>query len=224
MLKKIIRQHDWHEVYEELESEEIKLSVYDNFIINLMGDVSDKLVLDYGCGPGVIGHALENLNADVDVYDANERILKIACKRVPDKNIIHSTTDISKNTYDFVLCNLVLCIVEDEQVIDISKIIYDSLKKGGIVLVGFCNPKIYKIRDTKLDIRHFTGEKYKQNHTYLKEKKEGEYFIYEKHRPIEWYSNIFKKAGFGISKKFFTTPYDWKGKQINDFVIFKLTK
>lgn len=223
MFKKVIGQNDWHEVYEELEDEVKKPSVYDSFIISLMGDVNGKIVLDYGCGPGMIGDALEKLNADVDVYDSNERILKIARKRIPEKNIKYNKTDINKNTYDFVLCNLVLCIVEDEEVVEISKIIYDSLKKGGIALIGFCNPKIFKIQDTKLDIR-YSGARYKQNHTYIKEKKEGEYFIYEKHRPIEWYSNVFKKESFGISKKFFTTPYDWKGKQINDFVIFKLTK
>ena len=221
---KIIRHDEWHEVYEELENEEVKLSVYDKFIINLMKNVDGKTVLDYGCGPGMIGDELEKLNANVDVYDSNERILKIARKRILDKNIKYNTSDIHENIYDFVLCNLVLCIVEDEQVFEISQTIYNALKKNGIALIGFCNPKIFNIHETKLDKRHLTGEKYKQNHEYLKEKKEGGYFIYEKHRPIEWYSNIFKKAGFGTAKKVFTKPYEWKGKQINDFVIFKLTK
>lgn len=224
MIKKFIGQDDWHEVYEELENENLKLSVYDNFIINLMGNVNGKAVLDFGCGPGMIGQALENLNADVDVYDINKKILKIARKRLLEKNVIYNATDIDKNKYDFVLCNLVLCIVEDEQVIEITKSIYNSLKNSGIALVGFCNPKIFKIRESKLDIRHFSGEGYKKNHTYLKQKIEGGYFILEKHRPIDWYSEVFKKADFVVSKKIFTDAYFWKGKKINDFIIFKLKK
>jgi len=227
MLKKVIRQHEWHEVYEELTAEELKLSVYDDFIISLMGDVKDKKVLDYGSGPGVIDNELISLKANVDVYDVNEQIIKDARdKKVLDENIriLDNATSISINLYDFVLCNLVLCIVEDEEAIKVSKTIYDVLKKGGVALVGFCNPKIFDIRETKLDIRHFADKKYNQNHEYLKEKKEGGYFIYEKHRPIEWYSNIFKEAGFEISETLFTTPYDLEEKQINDFVIFKLTK
>jgi len=225
METKVIRHNEWHEVYEELSAEELKLSVYDDFIIKIMGDVKDKKILDFGCGPGVIGDALEEHDANVDDYDINEMILKILRKRVPDKKIKHNPTEIDINTYDFVLCNLVLCIVEDDEVSEIMKIIYNSLKNGGIALVGFCNPKIFNIHETKLDKRHLTGKRYKQNHEYLKEKKEGGYFIYEKHRPIEWYSNIFKKTGFGMSKIFFTDPYDWKGKhKIKDFVIFKLKK
>jgi 2-polyprenyl-3-methyl-5-hydroxy-6-metoxy-1,4-benzoquinol methylase len=225
MKTKVIRQNEWHEVYEELTAEELKLSVYDDFIIRIMGNVKDKKVLDYGCGPGVIDNVLEKLDADVDVYDINERILKMVRKRLPNVNIEYDATGINVNTYDFVLCNLVLCIVEDDEVTEISKIIYNSLKNGGIALVGFCNPKIFNIHETKLDKRHHIGKRYKQNHEYLKEKKEGGYFIYEKHRPIEWYDDVFKKAGFGMSKRFFTAPYDWKGKRnIKDFVIFRLTK
>ncbi|GHU78440.1 methyltransferase UbiE [Bacteroidia bacterium] len=224
MAKIVIEKDDWHEVYEALEGEVIKTSVYDDFIINLMGDVSGKKVLDYGCGPGIIGKALEKQDAEVDVYDINKRILKIARKRVPEKNIIYDTNSIGKNIYDFVLCNLVLCIVEDGQVSEILHHIFDALKQKGVVFIGFCNPKIFKVRETNLDLRHFTGNRYKDNHGYLKEKKEGGYFILEKHRPIEWYNDTFIKAGFRIEKKLFTSPYIFKGRQIKDFVIFKLTK
>jgi predicted TPR repeat methyltransferase len=65
MSKIIIEQNDWHEVYEALENESLKPSVYDDFIINLMGNVNGKKVLDYGCGPGVIGQALVNKDADL---------------------------------------------------------------------------------------------------------------------------------------------------------------
>ncbi|MCL1902119.1 MAG: class I SAM-dependent methyltransferase [Alphaproteobacteria bacterium] len=228
-MTKIIRDNNWHEVYNELKAEELKLSVYDDFLMSLIGNVEYKKVLDYGCGPGVIANALKRLNpnAEIDVYDTNKQIITGARdKKALNDNIIilGDKSDIKKETYDFVLCNLVLCIVEDYEAIKISKNIYEAMKEEGTALVGFCNPKIFNVRETKLDIRHLTGENYKQNHEYLKEKKEGTYRIYEKHRPIEWYSKIFKAAGFKISKKFFTAPYELKGNQINDFIIFKLVK
>lgn len=222
--KIFIGQYDWHKVYEALEDETIKTTIYDDLILSQMDIVKDKRILDYGCGPGIISHALEEKEADIDIFDINKRILKIARKRVLEKHIIYEADNISENTYDLVLCNLVLCIVEDEEVPKILKNIYNALKYKGIAYIGFCNPKIFKVRETKLDIRHFTGEKYKDNHTYLKEKKEGGYLIPEKHRPTEWYIGMFIKAGFKVEKKFYTSPHFFKGKKIKDFVIFKLIK
>jgi 16S RNA G1207 methylase RsmC len=226
MTKIVIGPDDWHEVYKELEGEILKPSVYDDFIIGQMGDVNNMRILDYGCGPGIIGDVLENYNADVDIYDINKKILEIARKRIPNENIIESTSKIKKETYDFVLCNLVLCIVDDNQVYEILHDLYYALKNKGIAIIGFCNPKIFNIRETNLDLRNFTGDKYKDNHLYIKQKKEGGYYISEMHRPIEWYEASFIKAGFQLKKKLFTTPYTFKGRRrrISDFVVFKLIK
>jgi len=224
MSKIIIEQNDWHEVYKDLKEEKLKPSTYDDYVISLMGDVKDKRILDYGCGPGVIAKELKNMGGIVDIYDINKQILHIAREQLNICDDI-AIDNIQKNIYDFVLCNLVVCIVEDNEVIDIAEKIYNFLKQEtGITFIGFCNPKIYNIRETQLDIRHSGNTEYEKNHTYYKEKKEGGYVIPEKHRPIEWYNTAFENVGFKVEDILYTPGYSYKGKELNDFVIFKLRK
>ncbi|MDR0231397.1 MAG: class I SAM-dependent methyltransferase [Dysgonamonadaceae bacterium] len=220
----VVEKNEWDRVYKDLENEVIKTSTYDDCIIQLIGDVKNKRILDYGGGPGVIAKALKDLGANVDIYDNNERILKMANNRLSSKNIMPDKNNIPQNTYDFALCNLVVCIVEDDEVVDITKDIYNALHKEGSAFVGFCNPKIYNVHESKLDIRHSGNINYEENHEYLKEKKEGGYIVPEKHRPLEWYSKIFEEAGFLIKEISFTPEYVFKEKAINDFVIYTLKK
>lgn len=225
MAKIIIEKLNWDKVYKDLENEVLKTSTYDDFIIKLMGDLKDKKILDYGSGPGVMAKALHDHGAIVDVYDINEKILKMAAKRVNSQRIIYNKEKITENYYDFVLCNLVVCIVDHDEVLDIAIDIRNALNaKSGIAFIGFCNPLIYQFHETNLDIRHSGNMQYNKNHMYLKEKKEGNYVIPEMHRPIHWYDQIFEKSGLKIIKKIFTPSYDVNGDEINDFIIYKLGK
>jgi len=225
MAKIIVEQNEWDKVYQELENEVIKTSSYDKFIIQLMGDIVNKNILDYGSGPGVIAKSLHDLDANVDIYDINKNILEMAGKRIEKDNIIFEKEKISQNHYDIVLCNLVICIVKHDEVLDIAKDVYNAmLPEKGIAFIGFCNPLIYKIHETFLDIRHSGNLNYDVNHMYYKQKKEGEYIIPEMHRPIEWYEKIFSKAGLSVEEKIFTNKYEFNNNEINDFVIFKLKR
>ena len=58
----------------------------------------------------------------------------------------------------------------------------------------------------------------------MKTKKEGGYKIIENHRPIEWYENVYRKAGLKLVDTIFTPEYNLKGRKIKDFIIFKLKK
>ncbi|MFW9872462.1 MAG: class I SAM-dependent methyltransferase [Candidatus Thorarchaeota archaeon] len=225
MAKIVVEQYEWDKVYKDLENEVVKTSTYDNYIIQLMGDVKNKKILDYGCGPGIIAKALHDFGAIVDVYDINEQILRMANKRIESQRIFNTKGQILKDYYDFILCNLVVCIVNHDEVFDIAKDIFEALvPETGVAYVGFCNPLIFNYHETKLDIRHSGNMKYDENHMYYKEKKEGGYVIPEMHRPIEWYDGIFSKSGLKIEEKFFTPEYTFNTKKVNDFIIFKLTK
>jgi ribosomal protein L11 methylase PrmA len=220
----IVEKNEWDLVYKDLENEKIKTSTYDDCIIKLMGNVEKKRILDYGCGPGVIAKALKDMGANVDIYDINKHILRMANYRLSDENIKSNKSNIPQNTYDFVLCNLVVCIVEDDEVVSIAQDIYNALHQEGVAFIGFCNPKIYNIHESQLDIRHSGNMSYDQNHEYLKEKKEGGYVVPEKHRPLEWYNKIFEEMDFSIKEISFTPEYVFKEKIINDFVIYTLIK
>lgn len=222
--KLIKDQEKWAEVSKELEAEKIKLAFYDNTIIPLLGDLNGKKVLDYGGGPGVLLTALKKLGAEVKEYDISEDFRKQAAEKIGAENIYGSVEVIPLDYFDFVICNLVLCIVDEEEVKRIVANIKKALNNNGVAYIGFCNPKLLDVPETNLDLRPEQEHEYNENHSYMKTKKEGGYQIIENHRPIEWYENIYKEVGFTLADTIFTPEYELNGRQIKDFIIFKLTK
>jgi len=222
--KLVSKEEEWAKVAEELKAEKVKLAFYDDTVISLLGNVKGKKVLDYGGGPGVLPLALKKLGADVKEYDISEDMLKQASEKIGKENIYHSVEEIPKDEFDIIICNLVLCIVSEEEVKRISSIIKDSLNKKGFAFIGFCNPKLLDVPESNLDFRPKPKHKYEENHSYMKTKKEGMYEIIENHRPIEWYEEMYKEQGLNLVDTFFTPEYELKGRKIKDFIIFKLKK
>lgn len=211
-------------VSKELETENLKLASYDHTLVPLLGDITGKEILDYGGGPGVLALGLKKLGANIKEFDINPEMREKAGQKIGAENIYSSVDEIPKNHFDFVICNLVVCIVPEEEVKNISNNIKDLLNDSGFAYVGFCNPKIFNVAESNLDFRFETGEPYDANHKYKKIKKEGGYEIIEDHRPIEWYEGIFKEAGLKVVDEIFTPEYELKGNKIKDFIIFKLSK
>ena len=217
-------QGQWGKVLKELENEKIKLAYYDNTLIPLLGNVKDKKVLDYGAGPGILAVAIKARGADVRVFDISPDMNKRAGERIGKENVYSKVDDIPDNYFDFIICNLVLCIVKENEVLNIMKKIYASLGVGQFAYIGFCNPLIFNVPESKLDFRIQTKHHYEENHNYRKIKKEGNYEIIETHRPIEWYEKVYKDIGFNLVEKIFTPEYELHGRKIKDFIIFKLAK
>jgi SAM-dependent methyltransferase len=217
-------QKQWGRVLKELESEKIKLAYYDNTLIPLLGNLKEKKVLDYGGGPAVLSTAIKAKGADSRLYDISLEMRERAGQRIGRENVYKGVSDIPDGYFDFIICNLVLCIVPEKEVLNIVKNIKTELKKGGSAYIGFCNPLIFDVPESQIDFRMQTSHKYEDNHNYKKIKKEGNYEIVESHRPIEWYTKIFKDAGLELVDTIFTPEYELKGRKIKDFVILKLSK
>lgn len=225
MIKKLISEEtEWSRVSEELKAEQLKLASYDNTLVPFLGKIKSKKILDYGGGPGVLVLALKKLGADVKEYDISEDMRKQASQKIGKENIYDRVEDIPKNNFDFVICNLVLCIVSEDEVKKIAKNIKNSLNDNGFAYIGFCNPKLLNVPETQLDLRPTPKNKYEENHSYMKTKKEGGYQIIENHRPIEWYEKVYKDAGLKLIDTIFTPEYELKQRKIKDFIIFKLKK
>tara|TARA_Y100000310_G_scaffold105141_1_gene103512 strand:+ start:2540 stop:3223 length:684 start_codon:yes stop_codon:yes gene_type:complete len=223
--KKIVSQEtQWAKVSKELEAEEIKLAFYDNTLIPLLGSLNSKKVLDYGGGPGVLLTALKKLGAEVKEYDISEEMRKQAAEKIGEKNIFHTPNEIPKDHFDFIISNLVMCIVSEEEVRNVVRNIKNALNKDGEAFVGFCNPKLLDVPETNLDLRPTPKKKYEENHSYMKTKKEGNYQIIENHRPIEWYKNLYEEEGLNLVETIFTPEYEINGRKVEDFIIFRLKK
>lgn len=218
----VARQEEWNKVLQDLDSENLKLMSYDNTLVPLLGDVRDKNILDYGAGPGVLALALSRHGADVKVWDINPDMREKAAKKIGKENVYASLEEIHRNAFDFLICNLVLCIVPEHEVRNIVKNIASLLNESGNVFIGFCNPKIFNVPESNLDLRYPTGNSYEENHDYKKIKKEGGYQIIESHRPIEWYEHLYADSGLKMIKEYFTPAYELKGHTIRDFIIFQL--
>ena len=147
-----------------------------------------------------------------------------AGERIGHENVYKKVDEIPQDYFDFIICNLVLCIVPEDEVKRIISNIKSFLNKKGFAFIGFCNPLIFDVPESRIDFRMQTKNKYEDNHNYKKIKKEGNYEIIESHRPIEWYEKIYKDAGFDVVNTIFTPEYELKGRKIKDFVIFKLKR
>ncbi|MBI2112240.1 methyltransferase domain-containing protein [Candidatus Woesearchaeota archaeon] len=225
MTKKLVAEKtEWAMVSKELEEENIKVAYYDHILIPLLGNVKEKHILDYGAGPGMLAAALKKLGAEVKAWDISAEMRKLTGDKIGSRNVYNELTDIPNNYFDTIICNLVLCINPEKEVKVIVRNIKDALKKGGRAFIGFCNPLIFNVPESRIDIRMQTGKKYDENHQYKKIKKEGKYTIIEDHRPIEWYETVYQEAGLQVVKKHFTPEYRFKKKTIKDFIIFELRK
>jgi len=220
----IAHQKEWNKVIQELESENVKLASYDQTLLPLLGNVKGKKILDYGSGPGVLAMGLARLGADVKVWDINADMREKAALRIGNENVFQTLEDIPRGYADFIICNLVFCIVPEDEVRAILKNMASMLNNEGEVFIGFCNPRIFEIAETQLDFRFPEGKRYEENHNYKKIKKEGGYQIIESHRPVEWYEKVFSNAGLTLVHEHFTPEYELKGNRIRDFIIFQLAK
>jgi ubiquinone/menaquinone biosynthesis C-methylase UbiE len=220
----ISHQHQWDRVAADLVAENLKPAAYDNTLVPLLGDMRGKKILDYGCGPGVLATALQRLGADVQVYDVSPEMRQQAAEKIGEGNVFASTIEIPQTYYNFIICNLVLCIVEEPETRLIASNIVEALQAKGAAYIGFCNPRIYDVRESNLDLRPSPQVPYEVNHDYKKTKKEGGYQIIERHRPLEWYEQMFREAGFRQTDLIFTPQYHLNGRDIQDFTIFRLEK
>lgn|SRR3989338_4051703 len=220
----VVSSGEWSAVSGKLVAEKIKLNAYDNTLLKEMGGLRGKEILDYGSGPGVFASVLAAKGASAKCFDISAQLRRECGEKLGTQNVIEKASAIPSGFFDCVVCNLVMCIVDEAEVKRIAGHIRRSLKPDGIAYIGFCNPRIYDLPESQLDFRFPTGSSYRENHEYLKVKKEGNYEIVEIHRPIEWYEKIFAEEGLKIDGIIYTPEYGVSNRQIHDFIIFKTSR
>jgi SAM-dependent methyltransferase len=119
-------------------------------MLDLLGDVSDRVVLDAGCGEGYLARILVARGARVTGIDLSPRLIALARARDPVGRIAYQVADLSaplpelRASFDAVASYMVLNDVEDYQ--GFAATLAQVLKAGGRAVLGFNNPYAYVVR------------------------------------------------------------------------------
>jgi ubiquinone/menaquinone biosynthesis C-methylase UbiE len=110
-------------------------------VMNHLGDIRTRVVLDYGCGSGNFSRYLRDNGAYVTGIDVSAGMIEVA-KRIYPGNIGYYRIDSgdlgfsADSVFDHAVANFVLCAIQDDD--EIRKIIrelYRVLKPGGKFIV-----------------------------------------------------------------------------------------
>lgn len=170
-----------------------KEQTHDQIIIDLVRSLNPSAILDYGAGKCKIANVLSKY-INVDVFDINIEQLKL---RADSKvNIIEDIEEVNKK-FDLITCNLVLCCIDDKEVVYVLEKIYHLLNDNGYLILSICNPFFDDIQQT--ETRKFGNyQPYSLCTSYCKETQ----FICreEFHRPFDFYQRLLQRNGFELVK------------------------
>jgi ubiquinone/menaquinone biosynthesis C-methylase UbiE len=114
-------------------------------IERLLGNVKGKKLLDAGCGEGYLSRYYAQLGANVTGVDISEELIKISRKITEEARIDVSfrvgnvcNLDIQDNSFDLILCNLVLLNIPcfQKALSEFCRI----LKLGGVLVLSIVHP------------------------------------------------------------------------------------
>lgn len=110
---------------------------------SLLPDLTDRRVLDAGCGSGVYAAKLVESGADIVGVDISERMVREAQKRVPDAEFRQADLGeplefIEDSSIDVVLCQHVFSHLEDlsTSISEFARV----LSEDGVLIVSTHNP------------------------------------------------------------------------------------
>lgn len=116
------------------------------YMLDMIGSVSGKTILDLGCGEGGYSRALAKKGANVVSVDCNELGIEYARKQAKADNLSiqhhirnsNDLYDIEDKTFDIVLCSMMLMDCEDFN--GTIKEAARVLKPGGKLFVSVLHP------------------------------------------------------------------------------------
>ncbi len=122
--------------------------------LSLLPDVNGRHVLDAGCGPGAYAEWLVAHGARVVAFDANKKMVRLACQRLGDKAQVlladlESPLDFLSNaSFDIIVAPLVMDYVKDWE--PPFREFHRVLKTGGCLVFSMEHPygKFYIHRET----------------------------------------------------------------------------
>jgi len=118
-------------------------------VLNLLGKIDGKKILDYGCGSGKFTRKLVESGALVDAVDPTSRMIELAlendCTNI-DYHLINDN-DISfveSDSIDGVVATFVLCGIEElDKIKFIAGQIYEKLRKNSSFIILDPHPDVF---------------------------------------------------------------------------------
>jgi ubiquinone/menaquinone biosynthesis C-methylase UbiE len=129
--------------------------------LSLLPEVRGKRVLDAGCGPGVYAEWLVNHGAEVVALDANEKMIRLARKRLRERaQVVHADLEqplgfLADSTFDIVVSPLVI-----DYIMNLEKLFWEFqrvLRERGCLVFSIEHPYA-KFNDHRLTSNYFETE------------------------------------------------------------------
>jgi SAM-dependent methyltransferase len=165
-------------------------------ILDLVGDVSGRRVLDAGCGSGPLVADLAERGAQVTGFDASPAMVRIAQERLgPDAPLLVAdlTAPLPFGTgeFDDAVAALVLHYLEDWSgpLAELRRVV----KPGGRLILSVNHPVIRPVVYPEED--YFAVSPYTEDYTFDGQTVDLTFW----HRPLHAMSDAFTRAGFSIS-------------------------
>jgi SAM-dependent methyltransferase len=173
------------------------------FVEGALSSTDCKRILDYGCGNGHISDDMAEFH-NVYVYDKDMS----AFYRKHKNNIKVTILDregldiisLGQNKFDSILLSLVLCTVDDAEAREILIDARRLIRTGSDFIVVICNPFNVNNIETSTHVKIGNIGDYHKHFTFEKKMKATGNLRREYHRPLDWYIDEMKKAGFKASE------------------------
>lgn len=191
---------------------------------------SKGIAFDYGCGWGEFADLLTKKKFEVIAFDDSDEMVKRGREKFKKPKFLTKTEfykELPKlgKQFDLVTSNLVLCILKKADQKVMLQNIKALVKDDGLMVISFCHPCHDYITESVLAkrIRPYGFDlKYDQEFKYRKIIHENRIEFDDYHRPLEYYTSLFKDQGLqivdiGESDVLKTSYYP-------DFIIFVLKK
>ena len=134
-------------------------------MLDLVGDVTGREVLDIGCGAGPLTERLAQRGARVSGFDSSAEMIDIARKRLDDK-VDLQVADLAEplpyddDSFDVACASLVFHYLADW--VDALTEIRRVLRPGGRLVASVNHPLLFAL----MEQRYFGIEKYEETHSF----------------------------------------------------------
>ncbi len=197
--------------------------IHDIPIIKYVKEKKWSNLLDYGAGKCQNSNKLSLMFSDRNIY-AFDILYEQVKERAKNINIIESIESVSKEKFDYILCNLVLSILDFDSCDMILANINRVSKPGANVLISISNPFFTNSKSTEIKLSTEEVDLYR-NQKLTKKVKSTSRYRDDYYKTINTYKHLFRRNGFKISNTFESNGVDFeKNLPSSDFLYIELEK